>query len=281
MRLYVLILPLFLACVTAPAQAVILRFASGDSTVEISSRSQKKTVFLKLDEVSAKLPVTVRRDAETNLLVLCTELNCLAVFPMDKEDYLRQDGSDYVRAERVTEVLGYVMKKKGKDLSLTCTHDCAHDRVGSEIGEHAPGFQLPVRGDTIRSLLDLRRSGAVLLVFIRSGDWDPFSRELLKGLEAARLSLDSLKIRTVAIHGYAPKLSAAWQDSLELQFPLLSDDDSAVMRGYDVFDRGPLPHPAAFLIDSAGIIQYRHVYENLEAPPNIVSLLDAVKETRK
>lgn len=263
------------------ARAADLRFIGPDSVVTISSVQKKKAVYLKLDELPLKLPVSIRRDPETGLAILCTELTCTAVFPMDAENYRRLDTVVYVRVDRVADVLGYSVKKKKKEFQFECENACAHVRVGSAVGDHAPGFHLAARGDSLQSLSELRAAGPVVIIFIRSGDWDPLSRLLLMRLNAAQSSFDSLETHVVAIHGYGKKMSGRWQDSLKVQVPLLSDDDSAVMRGYDVFDRGTLPHPTAFVIDQDGIIRFRQNYEQIEGPLDISSIIETIKKTRK
>jgi peroxiredoxin len=58
-----------------------------------------------------------------------------------------------------------------------------------------------------------------------------------------------------------------------LPFPLLSDDDRAVMQAYDVFnalsfDAFRIAHPSAFIIDPAGTIRYTYVASNqMDWPP--------------
>ncbi len=263
------------------AYAADLRFLGPDSVVTISSAQRKRATFLKLSELPLKLPLSVRRDPETGLTILCTELTCIAVFPMDAENYLRQDTAEYVRIDRVAEVLGYSVRKRKREFQLTCDHICAHTRVGSAVGDHAPGFQLVARNDSIQSLSELRSAGPVVVVFVRSGDWDPLTRLLLMRLNAALPGFDSLETHVVAIHGYGKKMSGRWQDSLKVRVPLLSDDDSAVMRAYDVFDRGTLPHPTAFVIDQDGIIRFRQNYEQIEGSLDLAPLFEAIKKMRK
>jgi peroxiredoxin len=262
------------------ALSLDLRFAGSDSLISISSVNKKKIVFLRADELSTKLPVTVRRDVETGLIVLCTEFTCRAVFPMDKQEYLVQDSSEYVNAERVIQSLGCTAVRSKKALLVNCEKTLSLNRVGSAVGDHAPGFQLRAQGDTVTTLDKLRAAGPVVLVFVRSGDWDPLSRMLLTRLEAERSAFEAQTASIVAIHGYTAKDARRWQDSLKVHVLLLSDNDSAVMRGFDVFDRGTLPHPTAFVIDHDGVIRFRQNYENIEGPPDVGTLLDAVKKAR-
>lgn len=52
-----------------------------------------------------------------------------------------------------------------------------------------------------------------------------------------------------------------------LPFPLMADDDRAVMQAYDVYnalsyDAFRMAHPSAFIIDPDGIIRYTYVASN-------------------
>ena len=200
---------------------------------------------------------------------------------IDPEEYQTESSQGYVRAERVADALSCAIQIKKNNATLSCSHDLSSlFKVGSDSGRFAPGFHLPARGDTSLSLSQLRASNSVVIAFIRSGEWDPFSRLLLLRLKSVHDSLSAAGVSVIAIHGYAPKFSGAWQDSLGLPFPLVADESSAVMRGYDVFDRGTLPHPAIFLIDRQGVIRHRQVYENLDGPPDISPLMHAIIKTR-
>ena len=252
----------------------------GDSTVAIQSLRIKKQTFLNVADL-ARLPLSVRSDTSAGILVLCSQQNCQPVFMIDPEEYQTANSQGYVRAERIADALDCSIELKKNNATFTCQDNLTLlHAVGSDIGSFAPGFHLPARGDTGLSLAQLRASNSVVIAFIRSGEWDPFSRLLLLRLKSVHDSLSAAGVRVIAFHGYEQKFSGAWQDSLALPFPLVADESSAVMRGYDVFDRGTLPHPAIFLVDQQGVIRLRHVYENLDGPPDISSLMHAIIKTR-
>ena len=119
-----------------------------------------------------------------------------------------------------------------------------------------------------------------MVAFVRSGDWDPMSRLLLSALESRLDSLRREGCEVVAIHGYEPKVGAKWATDLKLHFAQLSDHASAVMRGYEVFDQGHLPHCALFLLDRRGIICFRQVFGSEVVAPDIGPLLREVRGMR-
>lgn len=70
-----------------------------------------------------------------------------------------------------------------------------------------------------------------------------------------------------------------------LPFPLLSDDDRAVMQAYDVFnafniDAFRTAHPSAYLIDPAGIIRYTYVAANQMDWPQTSLLAEQLAKLR-
>ena len=67
-----------------------------------------------------------------------------------------------------------------------------------------------------------------------------------------------------------------WSKDLSPGFPLLSDQYSAVIRAYDVLDRGRLPFPSIFLIDRQGIIRMRHLFD-LSGPPDLAPIMEKLK----
>lgn len=186
------------------------------------------------------------------------------------------DSAAYVRADAVTEALGCGVKARKRDvLELDCRVPLA--RVGTEAGLPAPGFRLPDARDSLVTLAGLLARGPVVVAFVRSGDWDPQSRILLTELQARRDSLRGAGVELVAIHGYEAAPAAKWAVALKLDFPQLADHLSAVMRGYGVFDKGNLPHPALFLIDRAGIIRLRQMLDSAEPLPDLRPLMEAVE----
>ena len=221
-----------------------------------------------MDDLSA-IPIAVRIDTTAGLIVLSSQLNCIPIFMIDPEDYRVEGSAGYIRANRVAEALGCEFELKRSTATLVCrTNPELLQPVGSDSGQFAPGFRS-------------QPESSMVLAFFRSLEWDPFSRQLALRLESVSDSLRAAGLKLVGIHGYGHEESLQWQDSLNLSFPLVADSTSAAMRGYDVFDRGNLPHAAWFLIDAQGIIRSRYVFTDLAAPPNLEPLMLSIAKTRK
>ncbi len=242
----------------------------GDSATTIASVAQQKTLFLSLSEVAQKLPVTLRRDAEAGLFVLCTAANCRPVYGIDESEVAIVDSAAFVCVDAVAEALGCAAKLRKRDQVETGLRrgECAR-RFGGGFARAG----IPVAGceDSLVTLTRLLTRGPLVIAFVRSGDWDPQSKTLLTALQARQDSLRGAGVELVAVHGYETKTAAKWTAALKLTFPQLADHLSAVMRGYEVFDKGNLPRPALFLIDRTGVIRMRQMLDPELPTPDLAT----------
>lgn len=259
------------------ALAIPLRVSGSDSTYEIRSVTKKSKIFLSCDDIERLLPITVRRDPAGGMFVLCATQNCIPVFLLDSLEAQIKDSSIYIQADRVAEVLGGKAKVSKKEAVFTCPLPLPSARVGSAVGDPAPGFRLPAAKDSVVSLAELLARGPAVIAFIRSGEWDPISQSLLSSLQAKMDSLDGAGVSVAAVHGYEMQVAARWIKSLHLTFPQLADESCAVMRGYDVFDKGRLAIPSVFVIDQTGVIRLRLVFADINSVPDISPLMETIR----
>jgi peroxiredoxin len=261
-------------------QPYLIRTAA-DRQIPIRGIAHRTHVFLALADVEPAMPITVRRDDSTGLAILCTTYDCRPVYWGDEQEMQVTDTAVYVSVDEVAQALGCRAKiKRKRDVYLTCAEGWPTQKVGAQVGERAAGFRLKANGDSTVTLNDLLSRRPVVVAFVRSGDWDPMSRLLLNALESKLDSLRDAGCEVVAIHGYEPKVGAKWAADLKLHFPQLSDNASAVMRGYEVFDLGHLPHCALFLLDRQGIIRYRQVFRSEVTLPDLGPLLEEVRKMK-
>jgi peroxiredoxin len=263
-----------------------LRLPGGTAVLDIPSISKKKVEYLSLDGLTKALPISVVRDSASGMNVLCTAYDCVPIYEMDETDVQKKDNLVFVNAETVAGVLGCTAEVKKNAIALNCAHGWDTVKVGSQAGNHAPGFRLKSAADTLPNSppsvfsSDLLSTHALLLVFFRAGDWDTAGKFLLRNLQARLDSLRGAGVAVVAVHGYEPRAAAKWVKALGITFPVLSDDYSAVMRAYDVFDSGHLPRPAFFMIDKQGTIRVRHLIEDVYAVPDMNIIMGAVRELK-
>lgn len=254
-----------------------LRFGDADSTVELSAVYQPKRLYLDLQEFISLFTVTVISDTADGMTVLCSETNTVPVFRMDDEEYLKEEGREFVQADLLARVIGcQASVRKRSRVNLACAVEPRQPQaVGPNIGDPAPGFLLDHGEMDDVALSDLCIGGPTVLLFFRSAEWDPVSQRILKLMEA---NFDSLGACVVGIHGYRNELSLEWEKNLKISFPLLADETSAVMRAFGVFYRGNHPYPVAVIIDYDGIIRDKINYVDSQGEAEITGIIDAVRK---
>lgn len=282
--LYAVIILLFASGLSAAPRAVetiaTVQCLDIDSTIELSALTvNKSTSFVNLNQATELLRIQVIIPDELPLIVLATSAHCVPIFLGDEDSYMEFNGVPYVRTDSVASAIGceyHPVKKSGG--RLVCSNFHSLDSIGTEVGDKAPGFRLPNTDGTAVRSLDLLKQGNLVVAFIRSADWEPLSRDLLTRLDANRKNFAELQTQVVVIHGYAADVAKKWRDSLKVEVPLLADDVSAVMRAYGIHQMAQLPHSSVFVLDSAGIIRFKHVYGDETKPPEIAPILEAVRK---
>jgi peroxiredoxin len=135
-----------------------------------------------------------------------------------------------------------------------------------------------------RALSDFRGKKNVVLVFYR-GYWCPYCIRQLKEL---RTLLDgelkqNTELLVVSIDGEKETQQAVARiaaDGGQPDFTFLSDPDHAVIARYGVLNpsgsRRGIPHPAAYVIDRAGIVRWRDVQTDYKIRPTNAQILTAL-----
>jgi len=165
----------------------------------------------------------------------------------------------------------------GRDLAPTDI-----ERVA--VGAPAPDFTLSVYGGGTLSLSQFRGQKNVVLVFYR-GHWCPFCITQLKELRT--LLNDELKkdaeLLVISVDGDNETRMAVARiaaDGTQPDFTFLSDPDNAVIARYGVLNpsgsRRGIPHPAAYVIDKAGVVRWRDVQTDYKVRPTNTAILTAL-----
>ncbi len=149
-------------------------------------------------------------------------------------------------------------------------------------GQLAPDFSLPdVNGQNI-TLSTLLANGPVVLTFYRGG-WCPYCNMQLHAYEAILPQIKELGATLVAVSPQTPDNSLSTAEKLALDFEVLSDLNSTVIRRYGLVytvdaenrkilagfgndlravngnDKWELPVPGTFVIDRDGIVRLAFV----------------------
>ncbi|MGB3716226.1 MAG: redoxin domain-containing protein [Candidatus Promineifilaceae bacterium] len=156
-----------------------------------------------------------------------------------------------------------------------------------EPGEYGPDFSLRAvtgRGDSEKmvSLGDLRGKSVVLVFYPKDGTAVCGSQLALYN-EALEL-LEEQKAHIVAISVDSLDTHLSFAKSLDLAFPLLSDDNpaGAVASAYGVFNEDDgLSERALFVLDGRGIVRWRYISPRGINPgmDGILSALESLDST--
>jgi peroxiredoxin len=280
-----IVLTMAIAGVAAPKMkdaTVKVQFTDADSVAELKALLvNKRVTMVDLDQAKELFEMQVIVSEELPLIVLATNINCVPILLNDSTSYLAFSGHNYVSADSLASVAGcrFISEKKSGG-SFECGSFDKLVPIGSAIGDRAPGFQLSSAKGEMMMSDSLLEAGSLLIAFMRSADWEPFSRDLLTRLNANVKNFAQEGVQPVVIHGYDTEIGKKWQDSLKIEIPLLSDDISAVMRAYGVHQKGNLPHPAIFILDGNGMIRFKHVYGEETKPPDMMPILEAAKKIK-
>lgn len=232
-----------------------------EHSCQIEGIRHGKNVFLSLADIQNRLPVEVLDDSVARIVVLAGVSDCVPVFYDDEQEFLSEKGMKFVAADALGKSFGCDKHNLRKG-SLQFTGGGANSwlRPGVDSGRVAPGFSLKNELGAEVSLVEALKSSSVLLAFVRSGKWDPLSKDMLKSLNTNAEQMQKAGYQILAVHGYEEFDGKSWQDSLKISLPLLADSYSAVMRGYQVYDTGSNPVPTIFLIDRSGVIRFKKSY---------------------
>ena len=166
----------------------------------------------------------------------------------------------------------------GKDMAAT-------DLERVSVGKMAPDFTLAKFGGGTVTLSSLRGKKNVVLVFYR-GYWCPYCINQLK--EMRTLLTDELKKDTEMLvvsidddKGTQTATTRISADGMKPDFAFLSDPEHSVIARYGVMNpagtRRGIPHPATYVIDKKGMVQWKDIQTDYKIRPTNVAVLTAVK----
>jgi peroxiredoxin Q/BCP len=140
-----------------------------------------------------------------------------------------------------------------------------------DVGDAAPGFELPGTGGRTYRLADYRGGNLVLAFY--PGDGTRVCTEQFCSYRDDAERLDGLDAEVIGISPQSVDSHERWTRERELNVPLLADEDLAVAKAYDVVGwASPLARVVGlattpggsyvmrsiFIVDREGVIRYRH-----------------------
>jgi peroxiredoxin len=135
------------------------------------------------------------------------------------------------------------------------------------VGEEAPGFNLPDADMKTRSLEEFR-GRKLVLAFFPAAESSVCTTEMCK-LRDSQSSLKSLGAQVVGISVDGPFANKTFRENNHLNFPILSDYKREVIKRYGIImaNLGSLvdynaAKRSVFVLDESGTIRYKWVSEN-------------------
>jgi peroxiredoxin len=149
------------------------------------------------------------------------------VYALDPQDRAKGHLGDSVTVEGALE---------GGTIHLTSLR--MFSEVGLRTGQKAPDFSCVDQFGKTQTLETLRGRNGMVLLFYRSGDWCPYCKGQLIQLQAAKDRFEKQGLKVAGISYDNVEILKYFVGRRKIEFPLLSDPDSKVIRMYQVLAAG-------------------------------------------
>ena len=153
---------------------------------------------------------------------------------------------------------------------------------GPKEGEKAPDFCLPEASETVMCLYEELKKGPLVLLFYPT-DFGITCTLQFKRLNGMVRDFAAAGVRLVGISVSSTRSHRSWKERLDMDIPLLSDDDAAVAKRYDVMSpedsllKG-YSGRAVFIVDRDGTITYKWVAADTHFQPDYDVVLGKARE---
>ncbi len=144
------------------------------------------------------------------------------------------------------------------------------DETALKVGAAAPDFTLKNTDGISFNLLTAAQEKPIVLVFYR-GDWCAWCQ-----LQTAQLAkaYDQFEAAGVALWAISPQDTAtneAFRTRREIPYPILADDDLAVIRAWGLEDEldpnhENIPYPTTYIIGQDGRVHWRRLGRTKDRP---------------
>jgi peroxiredoxin len=172
------------------------------------------------------------------------------VYPLEPQDQAKGHLGDSVTVQGTLE---------GNTLRVASLQ--MFSEVGLRTGQKAPDFSARDQFGNTQTLETLKGSKGTVLLFYRSADWCPYCKGQLIQLQAAKKRFEEQGIKLAGVSYDSVEILKFFSDRRKIEFPLLSDPDSKIIRMYQVLNSeavGPnagMARPGYFFIDAKGNIR--------------------------
>lgn len=141
--------------------------------------------------------------------------------------------------------------------------------VGPKMQEKSPELTVLDFNKKPVKLTDLSKEKGVILLFFRSADWCPFCKRHLIELNVQAEKFTKLGYGLAGISYDSREILNAFTQAQNISYPLLSDQEVATMKAYNIVntqykpsdDNYGIPYPGVVVIDNQGKVIHKYFYE--------------------
>ncbi len=154
-------------------------------------------------------------------------------------------------------------------------------RTGPEVGARIPDFEAVDLNGKRQTFATLTGPKGLLLVFARSADWCPYCKTQLADLNRQVEGFRKQGINVVSLTYDSTDILKAFAARLGINYPMLSDPESKVIRAFDILNtnvdkatpRFGIPFPGTYIINAKGIITAKYFDDDYRERSSAASIL--------
>ena len=162
--------------------------------------------------------------------------------------------------------------------------------AAAQVGKAFPvELSLEDENGQVQTLESLRGDKGTVLVFVRSADWCPYCQVQLLDLKSDAGEIDALGYNIVSVSYDDPAVLKKFKDKYKFQYPMLSDEGSAVIKELgilnDKYDEDHfaygVPHPTVYVLGYDGNVQAILAEEGYKKRPQVEAIVEAIKDLKE
>ena len=150
--------------------------------------------------------------------------------------------------------IGRLMTTLGLGIGLVLVGGAGAVRAELKVGDKAPAFELKGSDGKTYTLDQFKGKSAVIIAWFPKAFTGGCTKEC-KSLRANSKSLHELDVAYFTASVDTPELNKKFAESLDLDYPILSDPDKSVATAYGVLSARGFSNRWTFYIDKDGIIK--------------------------
>ena len=157
----------------------------------------------------------------------------------------------------------------------------ANAKSGPAVGARIPDFTVADRNGKPQTFQTLKGPKGLILLFARSADWCPYCKTQLADLNRQVEGFRKRGVNVAALTYDSADILNAFAARIGIQYPLLSDPASKVIRAFDILNpnvdkatpRYGIPFPGTYVINADGIVTAKYFDDDYRERSSAASIL--------